>query len=72
MVRYKQIVTIQLMKVRSQNKVEFDNKWKTSSNYDGHLDVLTVNLKMPCEKMPYLGMDESCRLKTIVTRGLYT
>lgn len=41
--------------------LEFDSKWR-NSNYNGHLDSIKINLKRPCEKMPYLNMDESCNV----------
>lgn len=40
--------------------MDFDTKWR-NLNYNGQLEIVKINLKGPCEKMPYLGMDESCR-----------
>lgn len=61
LVRYKQIIQVHLRKVRSRINREFDNKWRSRTEYNGHLDVLKIDLKQTCEKAPYLEMDESCR-----------
>jgi hypothetical protein len=29
--------------------------------FQGSLNEVLVNLKNPCENLPYLGMDESCK-----------
>lgn len=60
LVRYKQIITVQMRKVRSRLNRNSDGKWRSVSEYKGQLDKLKVDLKRACEKMPYLGMDESC------------
>lgn len=60
LVRYKQIITVHLRKVRGRLYRNSDGKWRSVSEYNGHLDTLRVDLKRPCEKMPFLGMDESC------------
>jgi len=63
LVRYKQIIAIQLRRVRTRMPITpFDNKWRNVPEYVGHLDSLKVDLKKTCEKMPYLGMDESYEL----------
>lgn len=59
--RYKQMITIQLRRVRSRvDTAPFDKKWRSVPEYQGHLDSVKVDLRSQCDKMPYLGMDESC------------
>ena len=61
-VRYQHIISGQLRKVRARvTNVPFDNKWRNVPEFLGHLDSLKVDLKASCEKLPYLGMDESCK-----------
>lgn len=60
-VRYKQIITVHLRKVRSRINRDTDNKWRSSDYNNGHLDIFKVDLKKPCEKMPHQEMDESCK-----------
>jgi hypothetical protein len=60
--RYKNLITIQLRRVRSRvTNTPFDNKWRNVPEYLGHLDSLKVDLKKNCENLPYLHMDESCK-----------
>lgn len=57
------MITIQLRRVRGRvHASSYDNKWRKVPEYLGHLDSVKVDLRSPCEKMPYLGMDESCKL----------
>lgn len=59
--RYQKIITTQLRNVRRKVTLDFDSKWR-NSNYNGQLDSIKINLMRPCEKMPYLKMDESCNV----------
>ncbi|XP_055548093.1 beta-hexosaminidase subunit beta-like [Wyeomyia smithii] len=33
--------------------------WRSDVNFNGYLDEVKVDLKLPCETLPHLGMDES-------------
>lgn len=59
--RYKQIIVVQLRRVRYLDDSTYSHKWRSVPEYYGHLDSLKVDLKKTCEKMPYLEMDESCK-----------
>lgn len=62
LIRYKHMITIQLRRVRRRiANSPLDNKWRIVPENIGQLNSLKVNLKSDCEKMPYLGMDESCK-----------
>lgn len=53
---------------RKNNATEFKFKprniksWREDSNFKEYLDVVDLNLKSPCDSMPHLDMDESCKL----------
>lgn len=57
--RYEKIIAAQLKRIRSQVTLDFNSSWR-NENYYGQLNTVKVNLKGSCEKLPYLGMDESC------------
>lgn len=63
--RYQHIISAQFRRARKLVPATSpDNKWRRSPEYLGHLDSLKVDLKSACEKMPSLGMDESCEYQT--------
>jgi hypothetical protein len=37
-----------------------DKRWKKDHNFKAYLDSLEIQLMAPCEKLPYLHMDEHC------------
>ncbi|XP_055640408.1 beta-hexosaminidase subunit beta-like [Toxorhynchites rutilus septentrionalis] len=43
--------------------------WRSDPNFIGNLEEVKVNLKAPCEQLPYLGMDESYELVIDETRA---
>lgn len=57
--RYKHLITSQLRRAKTRN-AKHDDNWRRVSENAGNLDKLKVDLLSKCEKMPYLGMDESC------------
>lgn len=66
--RYKHLITSQLRRAKTRN-AKHDDNWRRVSENAGNLDKLKVDLLSKCEKMPYLGMDESCEsLHSIIGR----
>lgn len=63
--RYKHMITVQLRTIRLRTSTPFNNKWKNVPEFLGEIDSLKVDLKSECEKMPYLGMDESCEFSCL-------
>lgn len=43
--------------------------WRSDVNFNEYLEEVTVNLKAPCENLPYLGMDESYEIIVSETRA---
>lgn len=46
---------------KSFRRYRRDRIWRNDPLFDKILDVVDIDLKSPCEKYPYLGMDESCK-----------
>ncbi|CRK88449.1 CLUMA_CG002241, isoform A [Clunio marinus] len=68
--RYKNIILIQLRKVRFRvTNTPLDNKWRNVPEYLGHIDSVKIDLKTKCEKNPYLGMDESYKITISQSKG---
>lgn len=38
-----------------------DKTWKKDPEFKAYLDSLEIQLMAPCEKLPYLHMDEHCK-----------
>lgn len=64
LVRYKNLIDVQLRKVRTRGSNVPLDKFRSVPEYKGQLNSLKIDLKTSCEKMPYLGMDESCELNS--------
>lgn len=52
---------------KKSNFTEFKYKprqlqsWRDDSSFKDYLDVVDLNLKTPCDSMPHLDMNESCK-----------
>ena len=62
LIRYKRLIFNQLRRSRNRaSNFQVYKNLKSGPEYVGQLDVLKIDLRSKCEKMPYLGMDESCK-----------
>lgn len=63
--RYKQIIVVHLRRLRYKVDTSYNNKWRNVTEFNGNIDALKVDLRKPCEKLPHLDMDESCKSRVI-------
>ncbi|XP_062545646.1 beta-hexosaminidase subunit beta-like [Armigeres subalbatus] len=58
-----------LFSASGTNKIISRRSWRSDMNFNDYLEEVTLNLKAPCEKLPYLGMDESYNIVISETRA---
>lgn len=60
--RYERVISLQ-GRVAQKHMVNITSNmnWRSDPLFEGFLSAVTVHLKQPCEKLPYLNMDESCK-----------